>query len=445
MTQRRGRGRGGRNRGGGGNRSRGGGGGNQNQNQIQNQSQNQNNNHNQFPSNNGGFFNGGGAPAASGGMAWGTGGAMMAPAMGQGQGQGQAPMGGFQTPGQTQFNNNNQFNHHNHNNQRGGGGGGGHRGGRGGGRGGGTAGASAGGQHSKSGLKLANEHLAFVNKVALGAPVSCVVVSQGPETMVFAGCENGAVHCLNMVKQTKSALQVQGPVTTLCCEANWLFVGFTVTQPGGVAGLVHAFNLALPTPAPENLVLAPDFPAAARGPISSMCVGGTFLLVASLDGSVCAWAFNASKWERVGTYGAPAAHTNGVPVLRVIAFDAFSCTTAQNGEIKLWDIASGQALKTIVHAPGPAAGGAPHAPPRVVDVKFMVLNVPGAAGKFLFSLGEDNSLCIWNLDADAALMLHFKPPNLPNPRKRAARSVLISPVALKTQQPALVWGFDVRS
>jgi len=244
-------------------------------------------------------------------------------------------------------------------------------------------------------------------------PVSSVAIWETQGTIkIFSGSHDGYWRLWNTAQGTfvkEFEHRMGGKVETVDVASNFLFVGFegtTVKVPGVRVGMVHAWNLAVPTDPPIEFQMDPLAPYSAAGCITSFLNSGDTMVSGSHDGTIRIWAYDAAVGGGKGGFALRHTlhgHAGEVTGLAVVG-GTMLWSGSTDSTIRLWDMASGECKYLITKEtpgtiPPPQQPQAQQQNPQGVGHTGPVTHlVPfeSPAGNFVISSSLDGTVKAWN-------------------------------------------------
>lgn len=243
------------------------------------------------------------------------------------------------------------------------------------------------------------------------AAVSSVALWETSGTIkIFTGSHDGYWRLWNtsggtFVKEFEHSMG--GKVNCVEVASNFLFCGFEGTPtkvPGATAGMIHAWNLNVPTDPPLEFHMGPLAPYAHAKGVCCILASGETILSGSHDGTIRVWRYDNTA--NGGKGGFSLGHTLHGHAGEVTCLAVIGGTMVWSGSvdesIRLWDVTDGSCKHLITrdtpgssnpqpHGGAAAASGIGHS-----GAVTALLPLESQAGNFVLSSSLDGTIKAWN-------------------------------------------------
>lgn len=244
-------------------------------------------------------------------------------------------------------------------------------------------------------------------------PVSSVALWEaGGAIKIFSGSHDGHWRLWNtsggtFVKEFEHSMG-GGKVECLEVASNFLFCGFEGTSikvPAATVGMIHAWNLSVPTDPPLEFHMAPLAPYAHAKGVSCLVAAADTILSGSHDGVIRLWRFDAAANGGKGGFALGSTmhgHAGEVTGLAVVS-GSILWSGSIDETIRLWDLTNGECKYLITRdAQGnkPLQSGVSGAVSGVgvghTAAVTSILPFESPAGNFVLSSSLDGTVKAWN-------------------------------------------------
>ena len=206
---------------------------------------------------------------------------------------------------------------------------------------------------------------------AAHTPVSSVAIWESGGTIkIFSGSHDGKWRLWNagnnFAKEFEHGMG-GGKVECVDVASNFLFCGFEGTSiqvPGVKVGMIHAWNLSVPTEPPLEFHMGNLAPYAHGGGVSSFAYSGERIASGSHDGTIRSWRYDAAAnatgvtpgkggFAMDKTFHGHSGEVNGL----VVVGGAMLWSCGNDMTIRLWDMSTAE-CKYLISQDTPATPGA---------------------------------------------------------------------------------------